>query len=449
MTNLQTSLEFLYDPLRYEQGAPVRELAQLRDKGAVIWVEEHELPQWPGGGGFWLVLSHADCIKVLRNAKLYSSHLGGTQLRDPATPQDLAYIQKMMLNMDPPEHTRLRRLLINAFTSKAVTQLEEQISGHAKDIVDRVTAGATEGECDFVVDIASDMPLLCLADIFGLPQEDRYLMYDWANRVIGYQDPDYASSSAFDQCGGSDIAREALKHRPQPDANGKMPDPRSRSGMDDLYRYAHLLAEHKREQPGDDVVSILLSQVDDEAGRVSIEEFENMFWLFAVAGNETLRNGIPGGMIALLEHPTAWQALQDDPGLLPGAVEEMLRWWTPVMNFRRTATRDTELAGKQIRTGDKVVVSFLSANYDEQEFAQPMVFDIHRAPNPHLSFGYGPHFCLGAQLAVAQMRAIFGELTQRFASVEATAPPRYLRSNFQRGVKSLPIRWRKKLNPQR
>jgi cytochrome P450 len=449
MLPAQTSLEFLYDPLRYEQGAPVHELAQLREEAAVIWVEEHELPQWPGGRGFWLVLSHADCIHVLRNAKLFSSHLGGTQLRDPATPQDLAYIQKMMLNMDPPEHTRLRRLLINAFTSKAVTQLEEQISGHARDIVDRVTGGATEGECDFVVDIASDMPLLCLADIFGLPQEDRYLMYDWANRVIGYQDPDYAVSSAFDEHRGSDIAREALKRRPQPDANGKMPDPRSRSGMDDLYHYAHLLAEHKRGQPGDDVVSILLAQVDDDGGLVTIEEFENMFWLFAVAGNETLRNGIPGGMIALLEHPTAWQALQDDPGLLPGAVEEMLRWWTPVMNFRRTATRDTELAGKQIRAGDKVVVSFLSANYDEQEFDQPMAFDIRRAPNPHLSFGYGPHFCLGAQLAVAQMRAIFGELTQRFASVEATAPPRYLRSNFQRGVKSLPIRWRKKPNPQR
>jgi cytochrome P450 len=269
-------------------------------------------------------------------------------------------------------------------------------------------------------------------------------MFDWANRVIGYQDPDYASSSAFDQHSGSDMARQALKRRPQPDASGKMPDPRSRDGMEDLYHYAHLLAEHKRGQPGDDVVSILMAQVDEDGGSVTIEEFENMFWLFAVAGNETLRNGIPGGMIALLEHPAAWKALQRDPGLLPGAVEEMLRWWTPVMNFRRTATRDTELGGKKIQAGDKVVVSFLSANYDAHKFNQAMEFDIQRAPNPQLSFGYGPHFCLGAQLAVAQMRAIFGELTQRFESIEATAPPRYLRSNFQRGVKSLPIRWRVK-----
>jgi cytochrome P450 len=442
MTPDQASLEFLYDPLCYERGAPLTELTRLREEAAVIWVEEHELPQWPGGRGFWLVLGHADCIGVLKNTKLYSSHLGGTQLRDPATPRDLAYVQQMMLNMDPPEHSRLRRLLINAFTSRAVRQLEEQITGHAKAIVDRVAGDASEGECDFVKDIASDMPLLCLADIFGLPRQDRYLMFDWANRVIGYQDPDYAVSSAFDQRSGSEMAREALKRRPLPDAGGRMPDPRSQNGMDDLYHYAHLLAEHKRGHPGNDVVSILLAQVDEDGGIVTLEEFENMFWLFAVAGNETLRNGIPGGMIALLKNPAAWKTLREEPGLLPGAVDEMLRWWTPVMNFRRTATRDTELAGQKIAAGDKVVLSFLSANYDEQVYDRPGEFDIQRTPNPHLSFGYGPHFCLGAQLAVAQMRAIFGELTRRFETVEATAAPRYLRSNFQRGVKSLPIRWR-------
>ncbi|MEE4144528.1 MAG: cytochrome P450 [Halieaceae bacterium] len=444
MTANQTALEFLYDPLRYEQGAPVAELAALRDQSAVLWVEEHTLPQWPGGRGFWLVLRHAECMQVLKNARVFSSSLGATQLRDPATPADLAYVQKMMLNMDPPEHTRLRRLLINAFNTKAITQLEQQISEHARHIIDGIIGNATEGECDFVKDIAADMPLLCLADIFGLPQQDRYLMFDWANRVIGYQDPDYAVSSAFDQHGGSAMAREALKLRPRPDEHGRMPDPRSRRGMDDLYRYAHLLAEHKRREPGEDVVSTLLAQVDAVDGRVSIEEFENMFWLFAVAGNETLRNGIPGGMIALLEHPDAWRALQADESLLAGAVEEMLRWWTPVMNFRRTASQDIALAGANIRAGDKVVVSFLSANYDERTYQNPEQFDIRRSPNPHLSFGYGPHFCLGAQLAVAQMRAIFLEMTRRFDSMEAIAQPTYLRSNFQRGVKSLPVRWRRK-----
>jgi len=442
MSDSQTSLEFVYDPLRYEQGAPVAELGALRDRSAVIRVEEHRLAQWPGGRGFWLVLRHAECMQVLKDARLFSSHLGATQLRDPATPQDLAYVQQMMLNMDPPEHTRLRRLLANAFTSKAVAQLELKIGRHARDIVAGVIGDASEGECDFVKDIASDMPLLCLAEIFGLPQQDRYLMYDWANRVIGYQDPDYAVSNAFDPQRGSAMAREALTLRPRPDAGGRMPDPRSRGGMQDLYRYAHLLAEQKRGQPGTDVVSVLLAQVDKEDGIVSIEEFENMFWLFSVAGNETLRNGIPGGMIALLEHPDAWRAMQADPALAPGAVEEMLRWWTPVMNFRRTASRDTNLAGAMISAGDKVVVSFLSANYDERVFERPAKFDIRRSPNPHLSFGYGPHFCLGAQLAVAQMRALLLELTRRFATMEITAPPTYLRSNFQRGVKTLPIRWR-------
>ena len=441
MSRNQQQLEFLYDPLVCERGAPTDRLGELRDEADILWVEEHQLTEWPGGRGFWLVLRHAGCIEVLRNPKVYSSHLGATQLRDPATPEDLAYVQQMMLNMDPPEHTRLRRLLINAFTSKAIKQLEERIREHAAAIVDRVVGAQSSGTCDFVKDIASDMPLLCLADIFGLPREDRYLMFDWANRVIGYQDPDYRISAAFDQQAGTAMAREALRYRPVPDARGNMPDPRSRTGMDDLYRYAHLLAEHKRAHPGDDVMSILLAQVDDEGGLLTIEEFENMFWLFAVAGNETLRNGIPGGMIALLRHPGAWRAIQDDPGRIAGAVEEMLRWWTPVMNFRRTASRDVNLAGADIRAGDKVVVSFLSANYDERVFTDPDDFDIERDPNPHLSFGYGPHFCIGAQLAVAQMQALFLELTRRFDRIEALSEPRYLRSNFQRGVKSLPIRW--------
>ena len=191
-------------------------------------------------------------------------------------------------------------------------------------------------------------------------------------------------------------------------------------------------------------MSILLGQVDEEGGCLSIEEFENMFWLFAVAGNETLRNGIPGGMLALLQHPEAMQQLRSDPDLLPSAVDEMLRWWTPVMIFRRTAAQDTELGGKDIKAGDKVVVSFVSANRDEEVFNRPDDFDITRSPNPHYSFGYGPHFCLGAQLARTQMRAIFGELLRRLDHIEPAGEVRYLRSNFQRGLKSLPVRWRRK-----
>ncbi len=438
----QSRLQFVYDPLVYQQGVPFEALAALRAQGPVVWVEEHQLPQWPGGKGFWFVTRHAEVQQALKSARIFSSQVGGTQLRDPATPDDLAYVQQMMLNMDPPDHTRLRRMLINAFTSRAIRQLEDSIRQHAAAIVERVIGGAQAGECDFVKDIASDMPLLCLADIFGLPSEDRYLMFDWANRVIGYQDPEYAGSARFDASRGTPMAKEALKRRPLPDAEGRMPDPRSRHGMDDLYCYAHLLAEYKREHPGDDVMSILLAQIDEEGGKLTIAEFENMFWLFAVAGNETLRNAIPGGMLALLQHPAAWRELQDTPDLVPGAVEEMLRWWTPVMNFRRTAAENTSLGGVDIRAGDKVLLSFLSANHDDRVFSNPAVFDIRRDPNPHLSFGHGPHFCIGAQLAVAQMRALFTELGRRFDHFELTGTPTFLRSNFQRGVKTLPVRWR-------
>ena len=434
-------LEFVYDPAAYEAGAPLEKLAKLRDQAPLIWVDEHTLPDWPGGPGFWLILRHAECAQVMKSPELFSSQLGGTQLRDPDTPDDLAYVQQMMLNMDPPRHTRLRRLLINTFTSRAIKQLSAQIEQHAADIVDRIMGSSVKGECDFVKDIAADMPLLCLADIFGLPREDRYLMFDWANRVIGYQDPDYAESSAFDHNKGTAMAREALKSRPRPDKNGLLPNPRSRGGMDDLYRYAHLLAEHKRKEPGNDVMSILLTQVDDEEGALTIEEFENMFWLFSVAGNETLRNSIPGGMMAMLSNPSVWQTLRENPGSADTIVSEMLRWWCPVMNFRRTATMDTTLCGETIRRGDKVMVSFLSANHDERVFENPSEFQTDRHPNPHLSFGYGPHFCIGAQLARAQMQALFTQLAQRMESVEATAPPRFLRSNFQRGIKSMPIRW--------
>ncbi|MEQ8517366.1 MAG: hypothetical protein RIC38_17340, partial [Chromatocurvus sp.] len=189
---------FVYDPRLYgEKGVPFARLAALRESTPCAWVDEHPLPDWPAGPGFWFVTRHAECVQALKNPALFSSSLGGTQLRDPGSPGDLEYVRKMMLNMDPPDHTRLRRMLINAFTSRAIRQLEIGIQAHAERIVDGVIDGRRSGHCDFVKDIAADMPLLCLADIFGLPAEDRYLMFDWANRVIGYQDPDYAVSAAF------------------------------------------------------------------------------------------------------------------------------------------------------------------------------------------------------------------------------------------------------------
>jgi len=416
-------------------------LARLRRTYGVVRVDEPARLGQPDGPGYWLVLRHADVERVLRQPALFSSSLGATQVRDPATPQDLAYVRRMMLNMDPPEHSRLRRLLARTFTPRAVAGLEDQIGGHARRTVDRMLGGPPV--CDFAKDVAADLPLLALADTLGMPEQDRLLLFDWSNRVIGFQDPDYAVSADFDPASGTPIARQALAVRPLPDADGRMPDPRSRAGMPDLYEYAHLLAGAKRRSPGKDVMSTLLAQLDDDGGQVSVEEFENMFWLFAVAGNETLRNGLPGGMLALLAHPDAQQALRQDAGLLPGAVEEMLRWWTPVMVFRRTATSDTTLSDVDIRAGDKVVVSFAAANRDEEVFADPDRFDIERRPNDHLVFGHGPHFCLGAHLARAQMCTLFGEVLARTSWLAPAGDPVLLRSSFQRGVKSLPLRWQR------
>jgi cytochrome P450 len=432
--------ETVFDPATYLDGVPFEALARLRRDSPVVWVDEIPVLGWPAGPGFWLVLRHADVESVLGRPQLFSSSLGATQIRDPATPEALGYVRQMMLNMDPPDHSRLRRLLTRSFTRRAVAQLEDRIRGHARIICDRVFTG-TRGDCDFATDLAADLPLLTLADVLGVPHQDRWLLFDWSNRVIGYQDPDYASSAEFDPADGTPMARQALELRPRPASDGRMPDPRTREGMPDLYAYAHLLAEEKRRRPGDDVMSILLAQVDDDGGTVSVPEFENMFWLFAVAGNETLRNGLPGACIALLEHAGAQDALRADPALLPVAVEEMLRWWTPVMTFRRTATSDCQLGGQHIGAGDKVVVSFTSANRDDAVFAAPDRFDIHRHPNPHLVFGYGPHFCLGAHFARIQLQALFGEVLSRTSSLSYAGHPSYLRSNFQRGVKRLPISW--------
>jgi len=433
--------EVLHDPRTYQREVPYGLLAGLRLHRGVVRVDEPALLGLPAGPGYWLVLRHADVVAVLRDPRRFSSWLGATQVRDPATPADLDYVRQMMLNMDPPEHSRLRRLLHRSFTPRAVGALEARIRGHARGIVDRMLGDRAEGVCDFATGVAADLPLLTLADVLGMPEQDRLLLYDWSNRVIGFQDPEYAVSAAFDGAGGTMIARQALALRPGPGADGRMPDPRTRAGIPDLYAYAHLLAKQKRRSPAADVMSILLAQVEEDGGRVSVPEFENLFWLFAVAGNETLRNGLPGGMIALLAHPDAQRALRADPALLPAAVEEMLRWWTPVMVFGRTATEDCAVGGKAVGAGEKVVVSFASANRDEAVFADPDRFDIARHPNEHLVFGYGPHFCLGAHLARVQMRALFAELLSRTGWLEAAGEPEYLRSSFQRGVKHLPLRW--------
>jgi cytochrome P450 len=423
--------DLIYSPNTYVRGVPHESLTRLRATTPVVWVEEKSVDDWPAGPGFWAVLRHADVRHVLRKPRVFSSHQGATQIRDA---EDLGYVRRMMLNMDPPAHSRLRRLLAKAFTPRAVARLVDRTERRARALVDAV---AERGEADFAKEIAADLPLLTLADVFGIPESDRWLLFDWANRVIGYQDAEYAMSSTFDPSGATDMARRAIALRPTRPVN-----PRARGGMPDLYAYAHELGDHKRRHPGDDIMTALMHQVDDEDGQVTVEEFENLFWLFAVAGNETVRNGLPGGMFALLRHPGELRRLRADRGLLDTAVEEMLRWWTPVMNFRRTAGADTVVGNVPVRKGEKIVVWFSSANRDEEVFPEPSRFDVGRRPNDHLSFGHGPHFCLGAHLARAQMRAMFAAVLDRFDDIEPAGEPVRLRSNFQNGIKRLPIRWK-------
>jgi cytochrome P450 len=427
-----TDTSVIINPDTYTRGVPYDLFARLRAEAAVVWVDEPAIPPaWPAGPGFWGVVRHAEIKQVMRDPATFSSWERATQIADPPDEATLRFVRQMMLNQDPPEHSRLRKMLTRAFTPKAIARLEHRITGWAGELVEAV---ADDGGCDFA-ELTADLPLRTLAEIFGVPHEDRWLMYDWSNRVIGYQDLEYAASAKASAEGSTEMARRAMALRPEPDEHGVLPNQRTREGMPDLYAYARDLAEYKRRVPGDDVLTNLVAE------GITTAEFENMFWLFSVAGNETLRNALPGGMYALLSHVDQYRKLLRNRTLLPGAVEEMLRWWSPVMRFRRTAATDTVLGGQEIRAGDKVVVWFSSGNRDERAFTDPDVFDVTRGQSDHLSFGHGPHYCIGAHLAKVQMRALFTAVFDRLGEVRAAGEITRLRSNFQHGVKHLPVEW--------
>jgi len=417
-------------PETYAGGVPYGLFAELRRDRPVCWIDEPAVGPWPAGPGFWAVFSHADVKHVLRTPEVFSSHLGATQIRDPDTATDLEFARAMMLNHDPPSHSRLRRIAADAFTPKAIKALEETIEARARELIDAV---AGRGEADFA-EVAADLPVWTLAQVMGVPDADRRLLHDWASRVIGYQDADYAALSTTEAEALSPMGRTALAARPatttHPD--GRPMNPRSRLALADMFAYAHALAGQR---PGG-IVGRMLD------GGLTGAEFETMFFLFAVAGNETLRNAIPGGLLCLLDHPDEFARLRARPDVLNPAVEEMLRFWPPVMDFRRTATRDVTLGGQEISAGEKVVVYHASANRDGTVFPDPDRFDITRTPNDHVSFGFGPHFCLGAHLARTQMRALFKQVLARLPDVALAGEPVRLTSNFQNGLKHLPIRWR-------
>ena len=384
----------------YVKGVPHEMFEVLRREAPVFWHDEED------GRGFWAVTRYEDVVAVNRDNELYSSHRGTALIMDQ--PEDtLAQQRLMMLNMDPPMHTRYRLLVNKGFTPRMVGKLEERIGALTNDIVDKVSE---KGSCDFVVDIAAELPLQVIAEVMGVPMEDRHKVFDWSNRMIGAEDPEYSVTP--------EAAMEASM---------------------ELYAYANALAAEKRAKPHDDIMSVLL-QADVDGERLSELEFDLFFLLLSVAGNETTRNLIAHGMLALIEHPDQRDKLLRNPELLGGAVEEMLRFGTPVMHFRRTASRGTEIAGAPIAEGDKVVIWYISANRDETVFPDPHRFDVERSPNEHVAFGGGgPHFCLGANLARLEIRVLFDEVLRRLPDMELAGPVERLRSNFINGIKHMPV----------
>ncbi|MFI6764384.1 cytochrome P450 [Streptomyces sp. NPDC050355] len=407
----------VFDPRGYADGLPHAAYRLLRDRYPVAWQEEHEVLGWPAGPGFWAVTRHADVVRVLKDARTFSSHLGATQIRDP-DPADLPFIRRMMLNQDPPDHGRLRRLVSRAFTRGRVDRFEAVVRERARRLLAAAvdTARSGDGVCDLVASVTDDYALLNLADVLGVPPGERGLLLDWTRRVIGYQDPDEAEPAAS----GPD---------------GRPANPRSPAMLQDMFAFARELAAHKRRHPGDDVLTVLASDRE-----LAAPELEMFFFLLTIAGNDTVRSAAPGGLLALARHPDAYRALRTGAVGTATCVEELLRWHPPVLTFRRTAAYDTELVGRPIRAGDKVVVFHGSANYDERVHTDPHRLDLARSPNPHVSFGDGPHVCLGAHLARLQLRVLYEETAGLLPALALAAPPRRLVSNFIHGLKSLPLR---------
>ncbi|WAL66976.1 cytochrome P450 [Amycolatopsis cynarae] len=408
----------VFDPRVFARGLPHEAFRRLRDTDPVSWQEEHEVLGWPAGPGYWAVTRYADVRHVLRTPEVFSSWLGATQIRDPE-PADLGFIRRMILNMDPPEHNRLRRIVSGVFTRRRLETFAGQIGQRARELLGAV---APRGRCDLPVEVTDDFPLLNLSDLLGVPAQDRGLLLNWTNRVIGYQDPEHAGEVVRDE-------------------RGRPVNPRSPAMLADMFAYAQQLAEEKRRHPADDLMTALVqASVDGRA--LDDAELEMFFFLLVIAGNDTVRSALPGGVLALVEHPAEYRRLRAEPELLPTAVEEMLRWHPPVLTFRRTATRDTELSGRRIRAGDKVVVYFASAHFDERAFEDPFRLDLTREPNDHLAFGQGPHLCLGAHFGRLQLRIFFREFLRLLPEAELDGEVRHLTSNFINGITHLPLRWR-------
>ncbi len=381
--------------------------ALLRAERPVSWHEEFEYPGVPKGPGFWALTRWEDVWTVSRTPELFISGRG-TNLGD--LPVELLEFFGSMINMDAPRHTKLRLLVNKGFTPRTVAQVEEMVRERARAIVDAV---ASRGECDFVADIAAALPLGIICEMMGIPPSDYKRIFELTNTILGVGDPEYASTM-------EDLMAAGLE----------------------LFQYAQSLGAERLAAPREDITSALMhAEVDGQ--RLTEQEFGSFFILLVAAGNETTRNAISHGMRALTDWPDErrkWQ--QDFSRYKNTAVEEIVRWATPVMHFRRTAIRDTVIGGQAVKEGDKVVMWYNAANRDERKFADPYRFDIARDPNEHVGYGGGgPHFCLGANLARREIAVMFDELFRRLPDIEISGPPDMLLSAFIHGIKRMPCRF--------
>jgi cholest-4-en-3-one 26-monooxygenase len=390
----------------WAQGVPLEQFELLRREAPVHW---HEHPD----GGFWAITKHADVKAVSHDAATFSTEVGSAFLHTPDE-ANLEMVRMTLLNMDPPRHSRYRRLVSAGFTPRMISMLQDNIQQRAAKIVD---AASEKGELDFVEDIAAELPLQVICEMIGVPEEDRHLIFEWSNTLVGSQDPDLCAEPA------------AIE-----------------TAMAQIYGYCDELAAERRINPRDDILSALV-HAEVEGDRLTDMELDMFFVLLCVAGNETTRNLIAHAMLGVIETPDARAQLVagiDDDDLWTTATEEFLRWGSSIQNFRRTTTRDVEVRGVPIKEGDKVVIFYLSANRDEEVFTDPDRFDMRRTPNEHVTFGGGGvHFCLGANLARSEIRGIMRELLRRHPGIELTGPVKRMRSDFINGIKYMPV----SLNP--
>ncbi|ALG11509.1 cytochrome P450 [Kibdelosporangium phytohabitans] len=391
---------------------PWRMFHTLRHHDPVYWQPEHA-----PNSGFWAITKHADVMRVSKDTETFTS---ARFVNLEEVDDDQIAIRASMLEMDGLRHRALRGLLQRQFGPTVINQYADFLRGLTARTLD---AAFAKGSFDFVADVAADFPINVLARLLDVPEGDTRQLIDWGNRIIGNTDPDYA-----DVLLGS---AESDRYRDLPF--------RSPASLE-VFAYGRELARKRRGVPGGDLVSKLVNDTPRDGVPLSGRDFDNYFLLLVVAGNETTRHAITHAMLALLQHPTQLEKLREDPSLIPGAVEEFLRWGTPVYHFRRTAVRDVELGGKQIKEGDKVVLWYASANRDEEIFDDPDTFDVTRTRNDHVTFGKGgPHVCLGGLLARTELRIMFEELIPRAAGMRLTGDVPRVRSNFVNGIKRLPV----------